>query len=67
MLVGKTRMHANGADGKTVRTTVPRLIVRVKAEKEGIDLNEFMSQYILEWNYDPPEVTVKFVRRDGSG
>jgi len=46
------RMQATGADGRTVRVSIPRYVVRREADKRGLELEQFLEEFRIEWLYD---------------
>lgn len=46
------RMQATGADGQTIRVSVPRDVVRKEARKLGLSIEDFLKKYRIEWRYN---------------
>jgi len=46
------KMQATGADGKTIRISIPREVVRKEARKHNLSIAEFLEQYRVEWRYN---------------
>lgn len=46
------RMQATGADGQTVRISIPRAVVQKEAKKHGLTLDQFLEQYRAEWRFN---------------
>ena len=46
------RMQATGADGETIRVSVPRDVVRKEARKFGLSIKQFLKKYRIEWRYN---------------
>jgi len=46
------RMQASGADGKTIRTSIPRDVIRKEAGKHYMSTEEFISKFRIEWRYN---------------
>ena len=59
------RMQATGEDSQTVRTSIPRDIIRKEARKLGLSISEFVKSYRVEWIYNDFEFTyIRFVSID---
>ena len=60
------RMQSAGADGKTIRISVPRDVVRKEARRMGLNIQEFLKSYRVEWRYDSfPGAYALFVPTNG--
>jgi len=46
------RMQATGAGGKTIRTSVPCLVVEKEARRCGMDIGKFITNYRVEWLFN---------------
>ena len=46
------RMQATGAGGKTIRTSVPCLVVEKEARLYGLTIDEFVARYRVEWLFN---------------
>lgn len=46
------RMQATGADGKTIRISIPREVVRKEAKKHSLTIKQFLREYRIEWRYN---------------
>lgn len=62
------RMQATGADGQTIRVSVPRDVVRKEARKHGMSMAQFLEHFRIEWRYNSfPGFYGCFVRMDSAG
>lgn len=62
MFTKEFKMNSIGADGKTVRTTVPRDLITREMNRRGITLKELLSTTKLKWSYNGSEgISVSFV------
>lgn len=60
------RMQATGADGQTVRVSVPREIVRREAKRHRLSIKQFLEHFCIEWRYNSfPGFYGIFVNKDG--
>ena len=56
------RMQATGADGRTIRVSVPRDVIKREAKKHNIKIEDFLKKFRIEWRYNGfPGVHVVFV------
>jgi len=46
------RMQATGADGKTIRISIPRVVVQKEAKKHNLSLDRFLELYRAEWRFN---------------
>ncbi len=46
------RMQATGASGKTVRTSVPSEVVEREARRRNMPIEEFITQFRVEWLFN---------------
>jgi len=46
------KMLAGGADGKTVRVTIPRDVVKREAARRGLSFEDFLKSYNIRWEYN---------------
>jgi len=46
------RMQATGADGDTVRVSVPREVVEKEARRLGLSIKQFVSHYRIQWLFN---------------
>jgi len=46
------RMQATGADGYTVRVSVPRAVVEKESRRLGLEIKEFTKEYRIQWLYN---------------
>ncbi len=61
------RMQATGADGNTVRVSVPREIVRREAKRHKLSIKDFLKHFRIEWRYNSfPGFYGVFVRQGDS-
>jgi len=61
------RMQATGADGQTVRVSVPREIVRREAKRHQMTIKEFLKHFRIEWRFNSfPGFYGVFISKDSS-
>ena len=59
------RMQATGASGKTIRTSVPSVVVEKEAKRLGLSVKEFVKHYRVMWLYNGFEgAWAKFVPKE---
>lgn len=59
------RMQATGADGDTVRVSVPREIVEKEARRLDLSIKEFAKHYRIQWLYNGFEgAWAKFISKE---
>ena len=46
------RMQATGADGKTIRISIPRVVVQKEAKKHDLPLDRFLGLFRAEWRFN---------------
>ena len=46
------KMQTTGADGNTVRISVPRDIVEREASKKGMSVKQFTQNFHIEWRFN---------------
>jgi len=46
------RMQTVGADGSTIRTSVPRVIVEREARRYDLTVNQFIEQFRIVWLFN---------------
>lgn len=46
------KMQATGAGGKTIRTSVPCEVVEKEARRRGMNIEEFITHFKVEWLYN---------------
>lgn len=46
------RMQATGADGETVRVSVPREVVEKEARRRGISIKVLVQNYRVQWLFN---------------
>jgi len=46
------RMQATGADGDTVRVSVPREVVEKEARRRGMDIKDFVKHFRVQWLFN---------------
>ena len=49
------RMQATGADGETVRVSVPREVVEKEARRRGMEIKEFAKKFRIQWLFNSIE------------
>ena len=59
------RMQSTGAGGKTIRTSVPSMVVEKEARRLGITVKEFVTHFRVMWLYNGFEgAWAKFVSKE---
>ena len=46
------RMQAVGDDGNTIRTSVPRDVVKREADRQGLPIEQFIKDFCVVWLYN---------------
>jgi len=46
------KMQCTGADGETIRVSVPREIVKREAKRHKISIRDFIKKFRVEWRYN---------------
>lgn len=57
------RMQATGAGGKTIRTSVPCMVVEKEARRRDMTIEEFITHFKVEWLFNGFEgAWARFIR-----
>lgn len=51
-------------DKQTARVTIPRELIRIKAEQNNMSIQQFLDHFSVKWNFDNLEdIKIEFVQR----